>query len=620
MSKAQASTEMLIVLAIFLIVFLGIFVSNQQNISNINIDFEITKAKIALDSIENAANLVYQQGEGAKTKAYVNFPRNIKSTLVNNQTITIQLYAQSEIDIYRNFDFTVNGTLPESQGNHWISIQSRGSTVFIGNVTIPAAHFCGNNIQEGPEECDGIDLVGESCISKGYDNGTLSCSGLCAYKYSGCNSYSCGNGITDPGEVCDNADLNDQFCFSLGYLYSGPLSCLSNCSNYNFDNCKSEPDYWEINLWELGTDIPHPLDFTSGLNSTANTFWPSASGADDGWDWHDNVYSGYSNCTTFNSASVNNSQRLEIFIGDVNDGCADVGTGSGAYGIQFNISQDVYSSIANGSAANLSFIWSFNDSINSLDDADEASIKVTIGNGTIIAYEDFESREFGTSNIDTRNFQGGFGWLYDWSVAGDYVVAGGDENGGLYSLRLQGFGSAERALNLSGYSNPVLQVRIRAQSIEVGDIANLSISSDGINYITLEQWIDGDDDNIYHLYEYNLAKYTTLSPELWILFNSEFNDGAGDNFFVDDILIQEGTVNYLGSAMDTSDFADITNEVMWWDNPVDNLTGNDVLYNIANYITAPGQYYLTLGGKLHQWGNGEWAEFYFDNISLMVDN
>src|SRR3989344_7941031 len=186
MSKAQASTEMLIVLAIFLIVFLGIFVSNQQNISNINIDFEITKAKIALDSIENAANLVYQQGEGAKTKAYVNFPRNIKSTLVNNQTITIQLYAQSEIDIYRNFDFTVNGTLPESQGNHWISIQSRGSTVFIGNVTIPAAHFCGNNIQEGPEECDGIDLVGESCNSKGYDNGTLSCSGLCAYKYSGC--------------------------------------------------------------------------------------------------------------------------------------------------------------------------------------------------------------------------------------------------------------------------------------------------------------------------------------------------------------------------------------------------------------------------------------------------
>ena len=41
---------------------------NQQNISNVNTDFEITKARTALDSIENAANLVYQQGEGAKAR------------------------------------------------------------------------------------------------------------------------------------------------------------------------------------------------------------------------------------------------------------------------------------------------------------------------------------------------------------------------------------------------------------------------------------------------------------------------------------------------------------------------------------------------------------------------
>ncbi len=135
--KAQAATETLIVIAIALVVFLAIFVYNQQNISNVVTDFEVTKTKTALDSIANAANLVYQQGDGAKTKVYVNLPHSLKTVTAGNQTLTMILYGQSsEITLYKNFNFNLNGTIEISEGNQWIKIQSLGDNIFIGNFTI----------------------------------------------------------------------------------------------------------------------------------------------------------------------------------------------------------------------------------------------------------------------------------------------------------------------------------------------------------------------------------------------------------------------------------------------------------------------------------------------------
>jgi len=44
--------------------------------------------------------------------------------------------------------------------------------------TIPAP-ACGNNTIELGEVCDGTDLGGETCITKGFDSGTLACAGNC---------------------------------------------------------------------------------------------------------------------------------------------------------------------------------------------------------------------------------------------------------------------------------------------------------------------------------------------------------------------------------------------------------------------------------------------------------
>jgi hypothetical protein len=65
--------------------------------------------------------------------------------------------------------------------------------------------FCGNNIQETGEVCDGADLAGESCQTQGFDAGTLACQGDCqGFDTSGCRLFQCGNSICEPagGEDC----------------------------------------------------------------------------------------------------------------------------------------------------------------------------------------------------------------------------------------------------------------------------------------------------------------------------------------------------------------------------------------------------------------------------------
>ena len=46
--------------------------------------------------------------------------------------------------------------------------------------------FCGDGVQESPEDCDGTDLNGATCQSLGFDSGTLDCTASCTFDTSGC--------------------------------------------------------------------------------------------------------------------------------------------------------------------------------------------------------------------------------------------------------------------------------------------------------------------------------------------------------------------------------------------------------------------------------------------------
>ncbi len=71
---------------------------------------------------------------------------------------------------------------------------------------------CGNNIVESGEQCDGTNLNGATCVSRGYDGGSLSCSNSCTFNVSSCTNAlaTCGNSIVNVGETCDDGNNNQN--------------------------------------------------------------------------------------------------------------------------------------------------------------------------------------------------------------------------------------------------------------------------------------------------------------------------------------------------------------------------------------------------------------------------
>ena len=98
-----------------------------------------------------------------------------------------------------------------------------------------AVSFCGNDLREGDEVCDGEDLGGETCYSLGYGEGSrLSCLSDCsAFDLIGCIADDAdGDGITDLSDNCpydSNPDQSNSDSDDFGDV-------CDNCPGYPNDN------------------------------------------------------------------------------------------------------------------------------------------------------------------------------------------------------------------------------------------------------------------------------------------------------------------------------------------------------------------------------------------------
>ena len=140
-----------------------------------------------------------------------------------------------------------------------------------------------------------------------------------------------------------------------------------------------------------------------------------------------------------------------------------------------------------------------------------------------IAWDDFES----------GGLTGGSGWLTNWMASGDYsVTTAGTAYQGSYHLRLRSStGYATREVNLSGKTDVRLQFWAKANSFESWENAQLLVSSNGSTWTTVKTWVNGEDDNVYRFWDFDLSAYP-LTGTFWIAFDANLS-GTGDYFYVD---------------------------------------------------------------------------------------
>ncbi|MBU1241739.1 SUMF1/EgtB/PvdO family nonheme iron enzyme [Myxococcota bacterium] len=99
------------------------------------------------------------------------------------------------------------------------------------------AGSCGDGVIQNPEDCDGNELGGETCAGLGYYSGTLACGSNCRFSLTSCD-HRCGDGMVDMDyqEVCDGLNLDGQTCVGLGY-HGGALACAGDCRGFDETDC-----------------------------------------------------------------------------------------------------------------------------------------------------------------------------------------------------------------------------------------------------------------------------------------------------------------------------------------------------------------------------------------------
>lgn len=133
MAKGQAAIEYLALIGFILVVATPLLLQAQQSASGLQESTNQLKAATMLDTVEEAATLVYSQGEPAQITFDVEVPRGVLLEEVKNQHIRVRVDGKNGASDYiRTLSFNVTGSLPTSQGRHVLVAEAVGRT----NVTI----------------------------------------------------------------------------------------------------------------------------------------------------------------------------------------------------------------------------------------------------------------------------------------------------------------------------------------------------------------------------------------------------------------------------------------------------------------------------------------------------
>ena len=158
-----------------------------------------------------------------------------------------------------------------------------------------------------------------------------------------------------------------------------------------------------------------------------------------------------------------------------------------------------------------------------------ALFAITVSAVTLHAADDFESGDL----------SGGLGWNdSSWTTTGS-AEARSKEGPvqGSWHVRIRKDGTITRSLGLSGESQVSLSFWAKAKGFQDGTTASVIVTPGGGTPVTLKTWTEGDDDDTYRQYTFDLDA-AGVTPATSLTLQFVMNGGKnGEKIHVDDIQI-----------------------------------------------------------------------------------
>lgn len=123
--RCQYSVEAIVLLSLLLLIVLSIISFREDLVSGVSRNYYSEKARSGIDLILNTADLVYNQGSGARSIIFVSIPKEIVNITLTNNVLFVNMNITGSFEtFYRTVPFNFNGTIPSEQGNYCLLLES----------------------------------------------------------------------------------------------------------------------------------------------------------------------------------------------------------------------------------------------------------------------------------------------------------------------------------------------------------------------------------------------------------------------------------------------------------------------------------------------------------------
>ncbi|HBE71629.1 MAG TPA: hypothetical protein DDW52_26090, partial [Planctomycetaceae bacterium] len=158
-------------------------------------------------------------------------------------------------------------------------------------------------------------------------------------------------------------------------------------------------------------------------------------------------------------------------------------------------------------------------------------------------------------SFDNGTPNGGSGpWTGPWGLGSNtgFTSSSSPNDGSTHAI-IQRRGSLTRQVDTTGITDLNLSFASKLRSFENSDRAYVRVSPDGSNWTTLKTFVNGEDDNTYRDYSFDIP---FESNTLWIRFEGDMSSSRYDYWYVDSVAVTGSIASQPPVATDDSSTAD----------------------------------------------------------------